>query len=80
MIRTQIYLTDNEQQSLRLIAGQTGKKQSELIRQAIDSLIDEYDVATRREKLMAACGIWKDHCDLLDVRELRGSWDRLTPE
>ena len=42
MVRTQIYLTEAERAALKAIARQTGKKQSELIRQAIDLLIEGF--------------------------------------
>ncbi|MBW2739126.1 MAG: ribbon-helix-helix domain-containing protein, partial [Deltaproteobacteria bacterium] len=39
MIRTQIYLTDRQRSELTAISQTFGKKQSELIREAVDSLI-----------------------------------------
>lgn len=40
MIRTQIYLTDRQRSELAVIAGISGKKQSEIIREAVDRLIE----------------------------------------
>jgi len=76
MVRTQIYLTEAEQESLQELSRQTGKSQSELIRDAIDRMVGELDEDVRRANLMAACGIWKDRKDLPDVRKLRTSWGR----
>ena len=39
MIRTQIYLTEKERDGLSALAESSGKKQSELIREAVDRLI-----------------------------------------
>ena len=39
MVRTQIYLTDHQREELAAIAKTIGKKQSELIREAVDRLI-----------------------------------------
>ena len=39
MVRTQIYLTQSQRDELKAIARTAGKKQSELIREAIDRLI-----------------------------------------
>jgi len=41
MVRTQIYLTERQRDELAAIAKIAGKKQSELIREAIDGLIDQ---------------------------------------
>ena len=42
MVRTRIYLTEDQRAALRNIARQTGKKQSELIRRAIDDFIGRF--------------------------------------
>ena len=57
MVRTQIYLTEAERAALRAIARQTGQKQSELIRQAIDRLIEGFQPgsAGRCCKLAGVC-------------------------
>ncbi len=47
MFRTQIYLTENEKNALQNISSETGKKQSELIRQAVDSLIEKFTNTNR---------------------------------
>jgi predicted DNA-binding protein len=39
MVRTQVYLEESASKALRSIALKTGRKQSELIREAIDKLI-----------------------------------------
>lgn len=39
MIRTQVYLTDQQRSELALLSKSKGKKQSELIREAIDQFI-----------------------------------------
>ena len=41
MVRTQIYLTDRQRAELAAISKTSGKKQSELIREAVDQLISE---------------------------------------
>ncbi len=48
MIRTQIYLTEQERDGLRALAAESGKKQSELIRAAIDSLIGKLGTKTTK--------------------------------
>ena len=41
MVRSQIYLTEKEKSSLKLISEETGRPQSDLIREAIDLYIDK---------------------------------------
>jgi metal-responsive CopG/Arc/MetJ family transcriptional regulator len=76
MIRTQIYLTDKQRAELAVIAKNMGKKQSEIIREAIDRLIDQSDQNQKKTALRKAAGIWKDRDDLPDFRAIRSEWDR----
>ena len=76
MIRTQIYLTDRQRAELAAISKTLGKKQSELIREAVDRLIDEAGDSRRKIVLQQAAGIWKDRTDLPDFKEIRAEWDR----
>ena len=76
MVRTQIYLTDNQREELAAISKTVGKKQSELIREAVDRFIDEEGHNRRKVVLHEAAGIWKDREDLPDFRAMRAEWDR----
>lgn len=76
MIRTQIYLTDKQRAELAVIAKNMGKKQSEIIREAIDRLIDQSDQNQKKTALRKAAGIWKDRDDLPGFRAIRSEWDR----
>ena len=76
MIRTQIYLTDAQREKLTVIAKKMELNQSELIRRAIDRLIDQTSNVQRNSILMEAAGIWKNRNDLPDFRALRSEWDR----
>ena len=76
MIRTQIYLTDKQRAELSVIAKNLGKNQSEIIREAIDRLIDQAGRNRRESALQKAAGIWKNRRDLPDFRALRLEWDR----
>ncbi len=76
MIRTQIYLTDKQRSELAIIAKNLGKKQSELIREAVDRLIEQAGQNRKRTTLQKAAGIWKNRTDLPDFRVLRSEWDR----
>ena len=76
MVRTQIYLTEHQRDELAAIAKTAGKKQSELIREAVDRLIDQASRSRREAVLREAAGIWKDRTDLPDFKATRDGWDR----
>jgi Arc/MetJ-type ribon-helix-helix transcriptional regulator len=76
MVRTQIYLTEHQRDELAAIAKAEGKKQSELIREAVDRLIDQSGRNRREAVLREAAGIWKDRTDLPDFKTTRAEWDR----
>jgi hypothetical protein len=76
MVRTQIYLTERQRDELAAIAKSAGTKQSELIREAVDHLIDQSGRSRREAVLRAAAGVWKDRRDLPDFKATRAEWDR----
>ena len=76
MVRTQIYLTEHQRKELAAIAKAAGKKQSELIREAVDRLIDQLGRGRRETVLNKAAGIWKNRKDLPDFESVRAEWDR----
>ena len=76
MVRTQIYLSERQREELAAMAKATGRKQSELIREAVDRLIDQASGSRREAVLHEAAGIWKDRTDLPDFEATRAEWDR----
>ncbi len=76
MIRTQIYLTARQRAELAELSKILGKKQSELIREAVDRLIEQVSSSRREAVLREAAGIWKDRKDLPDFQAMRAEWDR----
>ncbi len=76
MVRTEIFLTEDEERALRSLSDQTGRTQSELIRQAIEAMLEKEQPQDRRARLMQACGMWKDRTDLPDFTALRRELDR----
>lgn len=76
MFRTQVYLTEAERSGVSALAERTGKKQSEIIREAIDRMLESASSKRRDAVLNRAAGMWRDRTDLPDSEEQRQSWDR----
>lgn len=77
MVRTQIYLTEEEQEALRVLARSTGRSQSELIREAIDSMLERMEEVDSGALMRQARGMWSGREDLPKLEELRGELDRV---
>lgn len=76
MQRTQIYLTEAQREALAAIAGETGTTQSELIRRAVDGLIEDFRGGNRLDLLRRGRGLWRSRKDLPDFPALRRELDR----
>lgn len=78
MQKAQVFLRDDQKEKLKAIAARTGKKQSALIREGVDRIIEanpepelDWREATRR-----AFGIWADRDDVEEIiAENRRHWD-----
>lgn len=77
MIRTQVYITEQEKKALTQLSKQTGQSQSELIREAIGLLQNTMKRKTddRLKRMRAARGIWKDRNDS-EFLKIRQSMER----
>jgi predicted DNA-binding protein len=75
MKRTQIYLTTEEAQGVARIAVATRRKQSEIIREAIDVYLQRFGSQDNLERLRAGRGIWRNRKEL-DLEEIRKDFDR----
>jgi len=77
MSRTQVYLTVEEKNELSRVSAETGRTQSDLIREALDRYLGEQVASTRLERLRSAKGIWKDREDTRPLfAKLRRELDR----
>jgi len=74
MNRTQIYLTAAEAQGVARVAAETGRKQSEVIREAIDQYLARLGPQDRLGRLREARGLWRDR--EIDLDEIRRDFDR----
>ena len=76
LLRTQVYLTAQEKTALTHLAAQTGKTQSEIIREAIDAFCETHLEENRHGHMTRARGLWKNRKDLPDFSKLRKEWNR----
>lgn len=60
MERTQLYLTEEQKRSVKLIAERLGTSQSEIVRAAVDDFIQEYQKENRLALLRQAFGLWAE--------------------
>jgi hypothetical protein len=77
MVRTQIYLTEEEQGKIRGISAKMGKPQSHIIREAIDQYIIKYVPSARKMILSKAKGLWKDRKGKIDLDTMRREYNRV---
>lgn len=80
MQRTQIYLSESERQGLLALAQRTGRRQSALIREAIDRFLENNQPEERLAKLRKGRGLWAAGPGPLDGLKLRQDLDRVHPE
>jgi hypothetical protein len=77
MVRTQVYLSEEQEYGLKRLAASTGRKQSELIREAVESYLAAHRPKDWKEGLETVRGMWADRDDLDDLHaELGREWER----
>ena len=76
MVRTQIYLTERQRDEIATIAKQRSKRQSEVIREAVDRFIEQWSRRGRERIVREAAGIWRDRSDIPEYEAIRAEWDR----
>ena len=77
MLETELNLTEDERHALQEISRRTGRSESDLIHEALGSLIAGFNLEDRRAQMQKARGIWKDRQDLPALDDLRAEWNRL---
>ena len=77
MKRTQIYLTEKEQDELQRLSDKKGTSKSALVREAVDQYLAKHSEKHRKEVFERVAGIWKDRDDLPDFDKIRKEGDRV---
>ncbi|MFZ1426377.1 MAG: CopG family transcriptional regulator [Geminicoccaceae bacterium] len=67
MVRTQLYLTDGQNERLKRLVHISGRSQSDLVREAIDRMLAAVEGADWKERLRGARGTWQGRDDLDDT-------------
>ena len=75
MVRTQIYLTQEEQTKLRSLSRRSGQNQSALIREALDDFLARVSVTPGITRMQKCRGMWRDRDDS-EFRVVRSEVER----
>ncbi len=76
MVRMQIYLTEDERLGLRILAKSTGRKQADLIREAVDRFLAADSNDRRKDVLNKAAALWEKRNELPEFGAIRRTLDR----
>lgn len=76
VIRTQVYLTEEQRTKLKEQASISRRPVSDLIREALDDFLLRHAEEWRSEVLEAAAGMWAGRNDLQAVYSARATIDR----
>lgn len=78
MATLEVRLTDDNTKRAIDLSLRTGRTPADLVNEAFRDFVAESPIATNgdwAQALLAVKGMWKDHDDVPDVRELRAGWD-----
>lgn len=79
MVRTQVYLSREQEQALKSLALTSGTRQSELLREAVDLLLLKKNASQEqwKQSLHAMKGMWSDDEDTEQrMQSIREEFDR----
>lgn len=80
--KIQVFLREDQKTALKSLSARTGVRQSDLVRQGVDLLLEGASRRTTdwREATRAAAGLWRDRKDLDAINEeVRASFRRRFP-
>lgn len=76
MVRTQIYLSQEERDRLDAIAQAQGISRSDLVRTAVAKYLTGHYDEVAGDVMQRCCGLWSARDDLPDLRRMRDDWTR----
>jgi hypothetical protein len=82
MQKIQVFLREDQKTALESLSARTGVRQSDLVRQGVDLLLEGASRRTTdwREATRAVAGLWQERKDLDGINEdLRASFKRRFP-
>jgi len=75
MVKKSVSLSEKENEALKALALKLGKREGEILKEALERFINEAQKEMKLENLLASRGMWKSRKDIPDLRELRKSRD-----
>ncbi|RYY15603.1 MAG: hypothetical protein EOO36_12445 [Cytophagaceae bacterium] len=75
MQSTQLALSPTDSEAVRQLARRTGKAEAELLHEAVEKLMQQAALENWQVALQQVEGMWADHPDAPDARQLRGEWE-----
>ena len=80
MVRTQVYLTERQDRGLKTLAARTGTRQSELVRRAVDALLEAEGAHDWKAALRRARGLWAERPEVeAELAAVRREFDERIP-
>lgn len=74
MQSTQLTLSPADSEAVRQLAQRTGKTEAEILHKAVEKLMQQAALESWQSALHQVEGMWADHPDAPDARQLRAEW------
>lgn len=75
MPSTSLTLSSADSEAVRQLAQRTGKPEAELLHTAVEKLMQQAALESWQAALHQVEGLWADHPDAPDTRQLRAEWE-----
>lgn len=68
-------LSSDDSEAVRQLAQRTGKSEAELLHEAVEKFMQQAALESWQAALRGVKGMWADHPNPPDTRELRAEWN-----